>query len=263
MSEMVLNAATRAYQKYLQTLQPGHTKNTSKSAGAKGFDESRFRFGDFRTNLNAAANSASVKSNKLLTSNKSSTVKNANGTNKAVSDLKRVSVENMTMDEYKSYIRQRIYALPVNSTQALNSVAVDITDQGFAAMKDDPEYEEWVLGTLKVDFATTDPWSGITGGRFVIHHFGASKEEYRGDSWNLNENGGMGQSIFNASAKKSFWQRRSDSIQSYLKAQELLDLQQRRLERLGGDYYSLDGYGTSFLQNLRRLNYAGYNTNVK
>lgn len=264
MSEMVLNAATRAYQKYLQTLQPGHTKNTSKTAaGVKGFDENRFRFGDFRTKLNAAADSASVKSNKTSTVNKSSTVKNVGGTTDAVSDLKRVSVENMTMDEYKAYIRQRIYAIPVNSTQALNSVAVDITDEGFTAMKDDAEYEEWVLNTLRVDFATTDPWSGITEGRYVIHHFGATKEEYRGNSWNLDENGGMGQSIFNASAKKSFWQRRSESIQSYLKAQELIDLQQRRLERLGGDYYSMGGYSTSLLQNLRRLNYAGYNTNVK
>lgn len=263
MSEMVLNAATRAYQKYLQTFQPGHTKNTSKTAGAKGFDESRFRFGDFRTKLNVVADSAAIKSNKLSASNKSGMVKNSNKTNAAVSDLKKVSVENMTMDEYKAYIRQRIYALPVNSTQALNSVAVDITDEGFAAMKADPEYEKWVLGTLKVDFATTDPWSGITGGRYVIHHFGASKDEYRGNSWNLDENGGMGQSIFNATAKKSFWQRRSESVQSYLKAQELLNLQQRRMERLGGDYYSMDGYSTSFLQNLRRLYYASYNTNVK
>lgn len=261
MSEMVLNAATRAYQKYLQTLQPGHTKNMSKTAGAKGFDESRFRFGDFRTKLNAAADSASMKSKKVSGSDKSSMVKWSNAD--TVSDLKRVSVENMTMDEYKAYIRQRIYALPVNHTQALNSVAVDITDEGFAAMKDDPEYEEWVLGTLRVDFAATDPWSGITGGRFVIHRFGSTKEEYRGESWNLSENGGMGQSIFNAGAKKSFWQRRSESIQSYLEAQELLDLQQRRMERLSGDYYSMSGYGTSLLQNLRRLYYAGYNTNVK
>ena len=97
----------------------------------------------------------------------------------------------------------------------------------------------------------------------MIHRFGSTKEEYRGESWNLSENGGMGQSIFNAGAKKSFWQRRPESIQSYLEAQELLDLQQRRMERLGGDYYPMSGYGTSLLQNLRRLYYAGYNTNVK
>lgn len=259
MSEMVLNATTRAYQKYLQTLQPGHTKNMSKTAGAKGFDENRFRFGDFRTRLNTAANAASGK--QVSGSAKSSSVKRAHGN--TVSDLKRVSVEAMTMDEYKAYIRQRIYALPLNPTQVLNSVTVDITDEGFAAMKDDPEYEEWVLDTLKVDFATVDPWSGITGGRYVIHRFGATKEDYRGESFNLDENGGMGQSILNAGAKKSFWQRRSESIQSYLKAQELLNLQQRRMERINGDYYSMSGYSTGFLQNLRRLNYAGYNTNVK
>lgn len=270
MDGMVLNAETRAYQKYLQTLQPGHIKNDSKTAralsGKKGFDENRFRFGDFRKTLNVAADSVSVKSQRLLETNKSSTVKDAGKADGTTSELSRISVENMTMDEYKAYIRQKIYALPVNSTQVLNSVAVDITDEGFAAMKDNPEYEEWVLGTLRVDFATTDPWSGITGGRYVIHHFGASKEEYRGESWNLDENGGMGQSIFNAEAKKSFWQRRTDSIQSYLKAQELMDLQQRRLERLSGfdgDYDSMGGYSSSFLQNLRRLYYAGYNTNVK
>lgn len=34
MDGMFLSATTRAYEKYLQTLQPGHTKNDSKTARA-------------------------------------------------------------------------------------------------------------------------------------------------------------------------------------------------------------------------------------
>lgn len=263
MSDMVLNAATRAYQKYLQTLQPGHTKNTSKTAAAKGFDESRFRFGDFRTNLKKASSSSEIKSNKSSTVNKSSAANRNPAINEAASDLRKASVPNMSLDEYKAYIRQKIYALPVNDTRVLDSVAVDITDEGFLAMQKDPEYEEWVLGTLKVDFAMTDPFSGISGGRYIVHRFGATKEEYSAESWPLSESGGMGQSIFNANAKKSFWQRRTDSIQSYLEAQNLMNLQQRRLDRVSNGY-STGTYSTNILQDyLRRLYYANYNTDVK
>ena len=59
----------------------------------------------------------------------------------------------MTMTEYKSYIYGKISDLPVNPTQASRSASVFISDEGFAAMKDSSEYEDWVLGKLREDFA--------------------------------------------------------------------------------------------------------------
>lgn len=256
MDGMFLNATTRAYEKYLQTLQPGHIKNDSKTAraltGKKGFDENRFRFGDFRKTLDTASAS------KATSSTKASTVKGTNTAEKTsgggnVANLNRVSTEKMTMAQYKDYIRGKINALPVHSSQAFNSVSVDITEEGFGAMKSDPEYEAWVLDRLGMDFAYNDPWSSFSGGRYVVHHFGATKEEYTGQSWSLDN--GVGKRLFEADAKKSFWQKRSDSIQSYLEAQELINLQQRRMERIGSGLgaYPTGIYNMNLLQNLRRF----------
>lgn len=263
MSAMYLNATTRAYEKYLQTLQPGHTKNVSKTPKARGikegFEENRFRFGDFRTRLNTASGSQK--------SSSTSTVKNpgkSQNTHKTgtVWGSDRISRENMTMDEYKAYIREKIYRIPVNPSQSLNSVAVDITEEGFEAMKKDSEYEEWVLDGLEADFASYDPWSSICGGHYVVHHFGATKEEYRGQSFYPEYDNGLGKSMYEAQAEKSFWERRSDSIQTYLKNQEMLSLQQRRLDRINGNLPK-GTYQTNILQTLGRLYYAGYYSNVK
>lgn len=256
MDGMFLSATTRAYEKYLQTLQPGHIKNDSKTAraltGKKGFDENRFRFGDFRKTLNTASASQTT------SSNKTSSVTGANTAGKTdssgnVSNLNKVSTKNMTMKQYKNYIKGKINALPVSASQKLNSVSVNITEEGFEAMKNDPEYESWVLDTLGKDFAYNDPWAGYSGGRYVVHHFGATKEEYRGQSWSMDN--GVGKSLFEADAKKGFWQKRSESIDSYLKAQELIALQQHRMDRMSGGFgtYPMGLYNMSLLQNLRRF----------
>lgn len=256
MDGMFLSATTRAYEKYLQTLQPGHTKNDSKTARAltkkQGFDENRFRFGDFRKTLNTASASKSTSSNKTSVVTGSNTAGKTNS-GENVSSLNKVSTQNMTMKQYKNYIRGKINALPVSSSQALNSVSVNITEEGFEAMKNDPEYEAWVLNSLGTDFAYNDPWSGFGGGRYVVHHFGATKEEYSGQSWSMDN--GVGKSLFEEAAEKSFWQKRSESIESYLKAQELINLQQRRMDRIGGSLgtYPMGIYSMNLLQNLRRF----------
>lgn len=256
MDGMFLSATTRAYEKYLQTLQPGHTKNDSKTARAltkkQGFDENRFRFGDFRKTMNNVSASQTTSSNKTSVVTGSNTAGKTNGGGN-VSNLNKVSTKNMTMKQYKNYIKGKINALPVSSSQALNSVSVTITEEGFEAMKSDPEYEAWVLNSLGTDFAYNDPWSGFSGGRYVVHHFGATKEEYKGQSWSMDN--GVGKSLFDADAKKSFWQKRSESIESYLKAQELINLQQRRMDRIGGGFgtYPMGIYNMNLLQNLRRF----------
>lgn len=263
MDAVYLNATTRAYEKYLQTLRPWHTKNVSKTLKAlgrkDGFDENRFRFGDFSTKLNTASGSRKSGSTSAVQKAGNSGKTDKSGT---ISDPDRMIRDHMTMDEYKAYIREKIYRIPVNPSQALNSVAVDITEEGFEAMKNDPEYEEWVMSGLRADFASYDPWSSLCGGHYVVHHFGASREEYRGESWYPEYQGGSGKSMFESRAEKSFWERRSDSIQTYLKEQEMLSLHQRRLDRINGSLPK-GTYQTNMLQNIRRLYYAGYYSNVK
>lgn len=119
-----------------------------------------------------------------------------------------ISTQDMTMEEYKEYISDRLSRIPMHPSQMQNSVAIQVSEAGFEAMKNDPEYEEWVIGWLEKDFAFNDPWSGICGGHYVVHYIGATKEEYRGQSWYPAYQNGKGESLFNQKAEGSFWERR-------------------------------------------------------
>lgn len=116
-----------------------------------------------------------------------------------------VSRDDMTMAEYRTYVLDRIASLPIDSSQALASHAVHITDAGFAAMKKDPEYEEWVIDQLRQNFAFHDPWSNICGGSYHVHTFGATREQYHGESWFPGYMGGQGDALFQSKSAGSQW----------------------------------------------------------
>ena len=94
--------------------------------------------------------------------------------------VRTYSAADMTMDEYKRYIYEQILRMPVNSSQIQDAVSVSISEEGFAAMKADPEYEKWVLDTLRRDLAAYYPWGTVGESTYRSHHFGATREEYRG-----------------------------------------------------------------------------------
>ncbi len=54
-----------------------------------------------------------------------------------------VSAKDMTMVEYKQYIYNKISQIPMHPTRAGESISVTISEAGFEAMKNDPEYEAW------------------------------------------------------------------------------------------------------------------------
>lgn len=127
-----------------------------------------------------------------------------------ISQMEEVSTADMSMEQYKEYIHDKISRIPVHPSQAMDTVSIHISEAGFEAMKNDSEYEKWVLDRLKQDFAFQDPWSSICGGHYVIHSFGAAKEEYRGESWYPEYQNGKGKKLYEEKSKNSFWERRAD-----------------------------------------------------
>ena len=99
----------------------------------------------------------------------------------AASGVERTySTADMTLEEYKQYIYDKIIRMPVNPTQIQDAVSIMISDKGFEAMKADPEYEKWVLDTIRRDFSAYYPWGTVGESTYRSHYFGATKEEYRG-----------------------------------------------------------------------------------
>ena len=102
----------------------------------------------------------------------------------AVEEATAVSTKDMTLEEYKNYIHDKISELPFCADAMNDSYSIDISDDGFRAMQKDPEYEKWVLNEMKTVFETPYPsWArAIRKNRYCVIHFGATKEESYGMS---------------------------------------------------------------------------------
>ena len=57
-----------------------------------------------------------------------------------------VSREDMTMEEYKIFINGLLSSIPFDSTRIYDKEIISISDAGWEQMKNDPDYEAWVLG---------------------------------------------------------------------------------------------------------------------
>ncbi len=90
------------------------------------------------------------------------------------------STADMTMEEYKQYIYDKILRMPVDPSQIQDAVSIQISEEGFAAMKADSEYEKWVLDTIRRDLGAYNPWGRLGESTYRSHYFGATKKEYRG-----------------------------------------------------------------------------------
>ncbi len=96
-----------------------------------------------------------------------------------------ISPQEMTMEEYKQYIAQKIRQIPVHPSRRHEYMSVTISEEGYAAMKNDPEYEAWVLNDLRS--AWTQPCFCFGSGDrvYTSRYYGATKEECHSDTWTV------------------------------------------------------------------------------
>jgi len=131
----------------------------------------------------------------------------------AVSEMQcagTVSTGDMTMEEYKQYIYDKISQIPMHPTRMGESISITISEAGFEAMKNDPEYEAWVLNDLKVGWSQPDKWAGVCGSAYSTIYYGATKEECHAEMWSAGYQNGNGKSIYNEKARNNFWERREE-----------------------------------------------------
>lgn len=121
-----------------------------------------------------------------------------------------ISTKDMTLEEYKQYISDKISSFPFCADAMNDSYSINISDEGFRAMQNDPEYEKWVLDDLRTAFSTPMPgWTRKIGGtKYQVVHYGATKEECHSTSWWTGYQGGNGANIWESQSKESFWSKR-------------------------------------------------------
>jgi len=138
----------------------------------------------------------------------------------------------MDLEDYKQTVWEKISQLPMSASSQMQSISVQITDEGFEAMKNDPEYEAWVLDTLRKNFIFENPWTPVCGGGYAVHHFGVTKEEYHGESWYPGYMGDQGASIFAEKSKGSFWEQRMENHKKFMELQEKAAAKRRMMMKL-------------------------------
>lgn len=94
----------------------------------------------------------------------------------------KVSRDDMTMEEYKSFITDLMNSIPFDASQRNSTEIWNISEKGWEQMKNDPDYEAWVLGYTSLNRAVRLP--AILGGvnNLYTENFGASIEEHIGQS---------------------------------------------------------------------------------
>ena len=145
--------------------------------------------------------------------------------------LKKISRQEMTLDEYKSYIEGQLQNIPRNITRHRDDVTIVISDEGFQAMQNDSDYEAWVLDSVREELSFPDYLCGYPGtyGRHEVIQFGATKEDYRGQSFAIHKNDSR------HVEEETYWERRLKRLKARLKAEQELFEHEQLLQKVNDE----------------------------
>jgi hypothetical protein len=153
--------------------------------------------------------------------------KNVNSTEKFAlekTDGTKELSEAEEMEIFKKEFYEDLSKITIHKT--LNNVAINISEAGFKAMKDDPQYREKILSLLKRDLG-----SSLARNCSAVFTVGATIKEYRGDSWPVGYD-----SEFYARSQNSFYKKTSDKkdsqkelLEEYLEKRAQVKKQQQEM----------------------------------
>ena len=179
-------------------------------------------------------------------------------------ELKTVSKEDMTLDEYREYISNKIAGFPLHPSQLGNSFSINISDVSLQKMKDDPEYEEWLLNDVKSAFGSAVPgWYHAIGGpsTYCVLNYENGEKGCWCHMWSTGYKGGSSdaKTMFDNESKDSVYTRRAErqkQIEKELrkKAQQKKDyekeLEEKSLKaKLRNQEYLRDFYNQKYYKN--------------
>lgn len=107
----------------------------------------------------------------------------------------------MSMEEYKEKVYDKISRIPIHPSQARTEIFVDISDSAFERMKNDPEYEKQMMANLEKEFGM--PYYFSNPPAYTAISIGEKAEDYRSVSI-----GSSNKEKPVTRPKKGFWERR-------------------------------------------------------
>lgn len=141
-----------------------------------------------------------------------------------------ISREDMTMEEYKIFINELLSSISFDSTRIYDKEIVSISDAGWEQMKNDPDYEAWILGYTAENRSVRNPFFGWPGasGSVYVEKFGASIEEHIGQSVGTS---GPGSSSNHVKNEKSWWEKRHEKMEELMEEQAKKAMKKAQAQR--------------------------------
>ena len=154
------------------------------------------------------------------------------------------SKEDMTLSEYKQWFMNELSQLPVSGwvQSSFSSGALVIKEEAFENMKNDPEFEEYVLNRVRSLYSANGLPIGSNNVSYEV--IGGSPEECYGYAGPI---GGGKAKIFDKD--ESWWQERHEEFE------ELLEAQGKAAHKNAQEYRTLaqEEYLNNQFENARRL----------
>ena len=121
----------------------------------------------------------------------------------------------MTIDEYKQWFMNETASYPVSGwvKSTFSSSTLVIKEDAFERMKDDPEYEQYVMNRIKSFYSASGLFAG--GNNVSYEVIGGSPEECYGYAGPV---GGNGFDSF-SDKEKTWWEKRHKELEEILKEQ--------------------------------------------
>ena len=147
----------------------------------------------------------------------------------AKNGVENISRKDMTMEEYKSFIHGLLNSIPFDSTRIFDREIVSISEDGWKQMKNNRDYEAWVLGYTVGNRSVRNPFFGWPGAsaNLCVERFGASIEEHIGQSVSTSPSGSK---PANKKNEKSWWEKRHARMEELIAEQVEKSMAQRALE---------------------------------
>lgn len=147
------------------------------------------------------------------------------------SGAENISREDMSMEEYKQFFTDLMNSIPFDASQQNDIEIWNISEKGWEQMKNDPEYEAWVLGYTVQDRAVHIPFASMPGYSPNLHteQFGASIEEHLGQSVPMSSSGKSAST--SSDDEESWWEKRHRTLEEFLEDQEKKAQQRRAMAK--------------------------------
>ena len=135
----------------------------------------------------------------------------------------------MTLEEYKNFITEKILQTPQHFSRFKDDISVILTDKTFSAMKNNSDYESWVLKSLQEELNFPDYLCFYPGnkGRIETLQFGETEKDYRGTSISKNFKNNF------QPQEKSYWEIRLEKLKKRLEAEQEYFLEKQQLIKSG------------------------------